>query len=343
VGFGPGAAVEAAEATLREAALLGVTGYGALSPIGSALLAGAGLLDAIGDIGSTQHTARLQADLTAVVTGEPSAALAELLDLAGDCEVRATASIWRFTPASVRRAFDAGLSQSDLLDRLKAVAQSGLPQALEYLISDVARRFGAVRVTGTGSCLVSDDAILLQEIAADRRLRALGLRLLAPTVLASAKPLAETTRALRDAGYAPAAVGADGQPVVERKSAARVSGDSPRPGERESREGPDLEALALRLLAAKDSATGPRTPTFGRVRDGGANLSEAELTILAHAIDHRRPVTIGYVNQDGNGSVRTIDPVQLSGTSLYAWCHLRGDHRYFNLTRIGSVEPAELG
>jgi hypothetical protein len=145
------------------------------------------------------------ADLTAVVTGAPSADLSELLDSAADRETRDAASTWRFGPMSVRRALDAGQSASGLLAALSAVAQSELPQPLRYLIEDVGRRHGQMQVTAVACCVVSDQPALLTEAAANRRLTALKPRLLAPTVLASALPVDQTLTALREAGYLPVA------------------------------------------------------------------------------------------------------------------------------------------
>jgi Predicted transcriptional regulator len=76
------------------------------------------------------------------------------------------------------------------------------------------------------------------------------------------------------------------------------------------------------------------------VRAAATNLSTVEARILAHAIDDRLPIAIEYVNRDGNPSSRVIDNLELSGNSLYAWCRLREDHRWFNLTRIIAAEPA---
>ena len=200
----------------REAALLGVVGAGCVSAAGWALVAAGDLLAALADLGGTERRVVLQNDLTALVTGTPSAELTELLDRTADRESRGTASTWRFTPASVRRALDAGLSAESLLDELAGVVDGVVPQPLTYLVGDLARRHGAVRGQEVACCLRSDDTALLAELVADRRLRGLGLRMLAPTVLAGHKPLAETLAGLRAAGYAPVAESADGTPVVER-------------------------------------------------------------------------------------------------------------------------------
>jgi hypothetical protein len=349
----PTTAPERAIACWQEAALLGVTGAGAVTAVGRALLDGADdLIGALGDIGTTQHTARIQADLTAVVAGSPHADLTALLDLAADPESRGVARTWRFSPATVRRALDAGHTAATLLDALTAAATGELPQPLRYLVTDVARRHGSVRATAVACCLRSDDTALLGEIAADRRLRALGLRPLAPTVLAAAVPLPDVLAALRKAGYAPVAEADDGTTVLEQAAAHRAPAKPP-PAQRANRSAkprkskrgsdaarPDAADLARTLLAAPDETLIPTSPSLEAVRMSASNLTTSEARILAHAIDHHQPVTINYVNQAGNPSSRTLEDLELTGSSLLAWCRLREDQRWFNLQRILAVEPA---
>jgi len=349
----PATAPERAIACWQEAALLGVTGAGAVTDVGRALLDGADdVTGVLGDVGTTQRTVRVQADLTAVVAGSPHADLTALLDLAANAESRGVARTWRFSPASVRRALDAGHTADSLLDALTKAAAGELPQPLRYLIADVARRHGSVRATAVACCLRSDDATLLGEIAADRRLRTLGLRPLAPTVLAAAVALPDVLAALRKAGYAPVAESDDGTPVLERPATHRASAKSP-PTERTSGSAksrkakrrtdparPDAASLASTLLAAPDETLIPTTPSLETVRMSATNLTTSEARILAHAIDHHQPVTINYVNQAGNPSSRTLDDLELTGSSLLAWCRLRDDQRWFNLQRILAVEPA---
>ncbi|MFG3689696.1 helicase-associated domain-containing protein [Micromonospora sp. NPDC047740] len=212
----------AARGLLEEAATLGVLGAGAISPAGQALLAGKDIVKAVGDLGDLARTARLQADLTVVVTGTPGPELAELLDAAAVVESRGTATTWRFSPASVRGAYDAGWTERSLTKALTKVADGGLPQPLVYLLADVARQHGSVRVAPAASTLVSDDTALLAQICADKRLGKLNLRLLAPTVLASQATTADTMAALRKAGYAPRQQDADGRDVIERARRHRV-------------------------------------------------------------------------------------------------------------------------
>ncbi len=212
---------------VREAELLGVLARGALSRVGAALLAD----DADGLAAACRRllpeaasTARIGADLTAVVTGIPTAQLAALLDDVADRETSGTASVWRFTPASVRRALDAGHTPETITADLTAVAPRDLPQPLAFLLADTARTHGRVRIAPAACVIHGADPALLAELAAHRALRGLGLRLLAPTVLLSRSALEPALAALRAEGYAAVAETADGTVRVGKVRARRAPG-----------------------------------------------------------------------------------------------------------------------
>jgi hypothetical protein len=97
-------------------------------------------------------------------------------------ESRELASSYRITAASVNRALAAGENADTLLEFLRGVSLTGIPQPVEYLIRESAARYGRVRVgsVGTGGPAVrsyvrSDDAALLGTIAVDQTLTPLGL------------------------------------------------------------------------------------------------------------------------------------------------------------------------
>lgn len=163
-------------------------------------------------------TASFQADSTATVTGAPAPDLAALLSAVGDIESEGHAVVWRITPASLRRAFDAGWGADEILERLAAVCRPGtsLPQPLAYTVKDVARGHGRLRVVRSACCIRSEDTALIAEVAAVRGLAKLGLRKIAPTVLIATAPPEETLAALRAAGYAPALEAETGTTVLER-------------------------------------------------------------------------------------------------------------------------------
>jgi hypothetical protein len=218
------AAERAVHAVQHEAAWLGLAGAGALGPPGAAALAGADVAASIGDaLGVAQRTARLQTDLTAVVLGSPDAELAAALDAMADREGQSSATTWRFSPSSIRRALDAGADEAELLASLTRLAQGAVPQALAYTVRDAARRHGLLRGGSVACYLRSDDPALLSELLADRRLRRLGLRHLAPTVVAGVLPLEETLQAIRAAGHSPVEEQLDGTAVVASRPRHRVA------------------------------------------------------------------------------------------------------------------------
>jgi hypothetical protein len=246
--------------TLHEAAYLGLTAHGTLTPLGHALRTDPQTLDEpLRDLlPPLLEQAHFQADLTAVVPGRPAAALAGLLAAAADRESEGHAVTWRFTPDSVRRALDAGHTADSLRDDLTAAsATGGLPQPLGYLIQDTARTHGRMRVLPVACCIRSDDTALVGELAAHRALRDLGLRAIAPTVLVSGRPPAATLEALRAAGYAPTLESDTGTTTVERLPAHRTKAPAAPRGT-----GAPL-ALAQRLLglpAGPPHATGAGGP-----------------------------------------------------------------------------------
>jgi hypothetical protein len=199
-----------------------------------------------------QTTARFQADLTAIVSGTPAPELASLLDSIADRESEGQAQVWRFAPASVRRGLDGGADATDLLERLTGVSRGALPQPLEYLIRDTARKHGSVRVVRSACCLRSDDESLVLELSQHRALRKLGLRRIAPTVLISAQPIRATLEALRSAGYSPALEAATGATEVERIPEHRAPARPQRPASaRRGRTAPTSLEIARRLHEAR--------------------------------------------------------------------------------------------
>ncbi len=346
-----------------EAEAFGLVAHGAVTALGRALLGGDhnAVLSAASTLlpAATAH-ATFQADLTALVAGAPAPSLGDLLDSAADREARGSAHVWRFTRESVRRYLDAGGRAEDLLADLTAVALQALPQPLDYLVRDVARRHGEVAVRPVACCIVSASEALLAEIAAHRRLRGLGLRTLAPTVLASSKSVMATVDALRSMGYAPVRLTTAGDVVVEpyarrrqpqptapgtadtadlvsRRTSAQPRQDDAKPAR------DDPVALAQALLDKPDSAAPPRSQslTMKRLVDAPTRLASHELRVLSHAIDHRAAVHIDYVDQNGSRTSRVISDLSLLGGVIEAWCHLRQAERMFSLSGIESVSPAD--
>ncbi|NUR70741.1 MAG: helicase-associated domain-containing protein [Hamadaea sp.] len=217
------------ESLWSEAELLGLVAHNAPTTVGLAVLATAEpdcpvRIAAEHLLSPATAAGIFQADLTVVVPGSPSAALVDLLDSTAEREGRGAASVWRFSAGSVRRALDGGMSPEELEKALTEVSQSGeLPQPLRYLISDLARQHGAVRVRAAGCVIRSSDDALLAEVAATSRLRDLGLWQPAEGVLISSAAAEETLRRLREAGFAPVEEGDHGEVMVSRRPVRRAA------------------------------------------------------------------------------------------------------------------------
>ncbi|KUN37385.1 DNA-binding protein [Streptomyces longwoodensis] len=287
----------------------------------------------------------LQADLTAVAPGPLQRPLADVLDVLADVESKGGATVYRFTPASVRRALDAGRSASDLHAFLAAHSRTPVPQPLAYLIDDVARRHGHLRVGAASAYVRCDDDAVLNEILADKRSTALRLRRLAPTVLAAQADPAALLEGLRALGYAPAAESAEGDVVITRADARRTPPRTPPEPVPEGPPVPDatLLAAAVRAIRAGDLAsTAPRkTPGTPPAPGELPRTSPAEtLATVQAAVLTGEALWIGYVNADGAASQRVIAPVRVEGGFVTAYDHTADEVRTYPLHRITGV--AEL-
>ncbi|MET7428270.1 MULTISPECIES: helicase-associated domain-containing protein [Streptomyces] len=287
----------------------------------------------------------LQADLTAVAPGPLRRPLADTLGVLADVESKGGATVYRFTPASVRRALDAGRTAADLHAFLAEHSRTPVPQPLAYLIDDVARRHGHLRVGAASAYVRCDDDTLLNEILADKRAAALRLRRLAPTVLAAQTDPATLLEGLRAMGYAPAAESAEGDVLITRAHAHRTP---PRTAPEPVPDGPPppdatLLAAAIRAIRAGDlAATTPRKPA-GEPLAGGElpRTSSAEtLATMQAAVLTGDSVWIGYVNAEGAASQRVIAPIRVEGGFVTAYDHTADEVRTFPLHRVTGV--AEL-
>ncbi|WP_256727380.1 helicase-associated domain-containing protein, partial [Streptomyces acidiscabies] len=291
----------------------------------------------------------LQADLTAVAPGPLQRPLADTLGVLADVESKGGATVYRFTPGSVRRALDAGRTASDLQAFLTAHSRTPVPQPLAYLIDDVARRHGHLRVGAASAYVRCDDDALLNEIVADKRSAGLRLRRLAPTVLAAQADPATLLDVLRTMGYAPAAESADGDVLIHRADAHRTPPRTPPEPVPDGPPVPDTTLLsaAVRAIRAGDLAsTTPRKPTPESSRTTSGELPRTSpadtLATVQAAVLTNEPLWIGYVNAEGAASQRVIAPLRVEGGFVTAYDHTADEVRTYPLHRItGVAELAE--
>jgi hypothetical protein len=291
----------------------------------------------------------LQADLTAVAPGPLEPALAREFALLADVESRGGATVYRFSPASVRRALDAGRTGEDLLALLARHSRTEVPQPLHYLVQDTARRHGRVRVGAASAYVRADDEGALSELLADRRAAGLRLRRLAPTVLAAQAPPETVLTTLRSLGLAPAAETPEGDVLLRRPSERRtpprnrprpVSPLPPSPG------APALMA-AVRALRAADEAASLRARTAEREStDLGtapplAPMDPAGvLAVLRDAAAGRHAAWIGYVDATGHASTRLVEPLSVEAGRIHAFDRGAEQVRTFSVHRVSGVAVA---
>ncbi len=334
--------------TLHEANALGLCARGAVSSFGRVLLGGdtadaAALLHEL--MPEPVDHILLQADLTAVAPGPLRDDLARQLALLADVESSGGATVYRFTARSVQRALDAGRTASECHAFLEAVSRTPVPQPLTYLVDDVARRHGLLRVGTAVSYLRCDDTAVLDELLAGRGSQTLRLRRLAPTVAVSPVTPEVLLDRLRELGLSPAAESPDGSVVVSRPDERRTGPRSlPQRLTLDPPALPDAVAASLvRALRAgeRGAARGPTVRGPGLGSEVPRTAMAQTLQVLQEAIDRGASVWLGYVDNDGVGAERVVDPVTLSGGQLTAFDHRSDAVRRFAVHRVTGVALVE--
>ncbi|MBF4163022.1 helicase-associated domain-containing protein [Nocardioides acrostichi] len=324
---------------VAEAADLGVTGLGGLTTYGRLLVDGddaAAVLAALAALlpDPVDHVL-VQADLTAVAPGPLESSLARRLATVAAVESRGGATVYRFTPASVRRALDLGWTAIEVHDFLAEVSRTPVPQPLTYLVDDTARTFGSIRVGHAEAFLRADDETALAELLHHPGASSLGLRRLAPTVLISTLPLDMLLPRLRALGAAPVVEGPDGTVQVARPD--RLRARTPRAqrsgGARAARDAASVAAVVVAVRSG-DAAAASRPAAAPELSPSGS------LAALREAMDARAAVVIGYVDNHGGRSERLVEPVSLDGGRLVARDRRSDDVREFAVHRITSVRRA---
>jgi Helicase conserved C-terminal domain len=320
---------------LEEAHLVGLVGRGAISTPGRALVADGrddetpDVVDAMARVlpAPIDHFL-VQADLTVVVPGPLERQLAEELMAVATVESAGTAMVYRVSEQSIRHALDIGKTASALHSLFSKHSKTPVPQRLTYLIDDVARRHGQLRIGMAASFMRCEDPALLAQAVASPEGQALGLRVLAPTVAICQAPINEVLAALQDAGFAPAAEDSTGTIVDIRARGARV----PTPQRRRplrSIPRPSGESLSAVVGVLRKVTTAP----FGSVRIDPA----VAMSLLQHAAQRQDTVVIGYVDAAGVATQRVVSPITVAGGQLVAFDSATGRAREFAIHRITSV------
>lgn len=309
----------------RDAELLGITAAQVPSSAGTALLT-AGPDAAAAAMATTfppeVDKVYLQHDLSVVSPGPLEPQLDARLRGMADVEGRALASTYRVSGASLFRAMACGETEGTIRQFLASIALTGIPQPLDYLITESAARYGLVRVgqSEDGRALVrSVDGTLLRTLVVDHALAPLAL-VRSGEGLLSRFDRETVFWALSDARYPVAAEDAAGRIIIlERRRAARpaaaVTTDS-----------------ARELIARLRVASSPDPEVTGQ-----AWLSRQ----LDAAVKGKLGLTVTVQMPDGSHVDYQLEPASVARGRLRARDRKSDIERTLPLTSIVAVGPPE--
>lgn len=267
----------------------------------------------------------LQHDLTIVAPGPLEPAIDARLRGFADLEARDLASTYRVSAASVNRALAAGESAESIRSFLDAISLTGVPQPLDYLVHESARRFGSVRVAAAGEAdapakavVRSDQAQVIGTLEVDQSLSAIGLRRVDEHRLLSRFAPELVFWALSDARYPVAAEDAEGR--IVRLQRHRLAATPP-PVERAD----PVDELLARVF---EPADGPATEQawLARQLEAAARAKET-LTVTVHM-------------PGGQTADYLLAPASVANGRLRARDRKADIERTLPLSAIASVAPA---
>ncbi|SDR84384.1 Helicase conserved C-terminal domain-containing protein [Friedmanniella luteola] len=329
---GPVDAATLVDWTWREAGWLGAVALGGVSAFAASLDREDAALPAelAALFPEPVHAVILQADLTAVAPGPLAYEVAGELRLLAEQESRGGGGVYRFSDGSLRRAFDVGWSAAEVHAWLGEHSVTPVPQPLAYLVDDVARRHGSIRVGSSLSYLRSDDATEVATLLGHPGAASLGLRAVAPGVLVAGVEPAELVAFLHGLGQTPAVEDEGGRTMT------------PPPGQRAPRPtGPDpLPAVRPEEVAASVLAAERNHP---RHHAAGVDSTEQTLERLRVATQQASPVWVAWVAADGSPTERELAPLDLTGGSVRAVDRSSAQVVTIPLARISRVGAAPGG
>lgn len=320
---------ERAASAARVAELLGIHSMSTASTAGTALLLDGP--DVAADVISAAFPADvdrvyLQHDLTVIAPGPLQADLDHRLRGLAMTEAKGIASSFRFTTHSLDRALLAGETEESIREFLSTVSLTGIPQPLDYLIAETARRFGSLRVgtirdsgSTARSYVRSPDAALLGQVAVDQSLGTLALVRTDEHRLTSSLDAHSIYGALFDSRY----------PVVAEDEAGEILRRRPR-----------------RTADGTTVTDDPAAILVARVRAGAAAApAETDRAWLARqlelAVKGRMSVAVSVRRPDGSIVDYQLEPTGLAGGRLRALDRRADIERTLPLSSIVAVTTSE--
>lgn len=272
----------------------------------------------------------VQHDLTVVAPGPLKPEDDEFMRTLCVVESRGLASTFRMTQAGVNHLLSSGYTADQILGHLTALSATEIPQAVSYLISDTAAKFGSVRVRshGTFTTVSTTDPLILQMIATDRSLHALGLKTHGEKELACAHPAYVVHAALTEAKYpaqcedAHGNIITSGAPIESHRRELKKSSSR-------SRSTSHTGAIAVNNLLERLRAT-----------TEGTSSADAAVWIARQvdlAVRDRGVLDVSVTMPDGSTKNLTIEPKGVSNGRLRAKDRATEVERTLPLSSITSV------
>lgn len=327
---------ELVEWTLREAEWLGITGGNAISIYGAKFIKEEEKLGINAALPKPVDHILVQADNTAIAPGPLTIEVARMLSTFADIESRGGATVYRFSESSIRRGLDHGHSGEEIKTFLSKTSKTPIPQPLEYLIADVAKKHGKLRVGYASTYVRCEDEATISAILNDKKLEHLTFRQIAPQVLISDTESDEAMDELRRAGYFPSGENSKGSVVnlpIQKRSKARpkpprIIGEIAKPSDQ-------MLAAALRTLR-----TGERAAKKKPVGEIPRTTANETMDLLNEYLGKGVSLRIGYADANGGVSLRIIDPISISLGTLVAKDHATNGITPFKIARITGVTTA---
>jgi hypothetical protein len=261
----------------------------------------------------------VQADLSVVAPGPLTLEIEKTLRTFLEADKVGLASHFRISALSLSYALETGLDVDQI--RLTLVEHSGkpLPQPVEYLLADVAKRFGRLRVvadeTGASSFIEVHEPALAIELANDLRLRSLGLRQIETLRLFTKFSADVAYFTLRENGHLAVRVSAKGKIVSPEKIAFGEQTVSPVNA---------IEVTLAKLRAADSSA--------------GSSDDDTRLRQVQLAIKNKANIRVVYLGRDGAEYEFVLEPIGLANGRLRGRDRKADIERTLPLANITTLE-----
>ena len=310
-----------------EAELLGLSFGGIPGEGGLAAVAGvttpASMAAAIApDLPQVTDRVILQADLTATSLGPLEPPVERRLAEVATWESGGGATVFRFTPESVRGALSRGIDGDAFLTWLRDHSATPVPQALEVLLADQRTALPSTSIHAV-TCVVMCSPDESQRLTGDPHLAHLRLRELAPGVLACGADPTVVAAELLDRGILvtthPTESGHVPPDGVVTPAAAIPD--------------PDRVVRSLREVEAGDvvGAVEPPTPI-------PAAPSQVQAALAAAADAHGR-LWLTFASDDGERITHLLEPLDLHDGDVCAFDHTAREIRTIPLERIVATAP----